>query len=239
MSSEWKARRFWKDISVRPAEGDKGWHVYLDARELRTPGKHALTLPTRALAEAVAEEWRAQDGVIAPLTMPLTRAVNSAVEKVALQREGVAAMLADYGGTDLLCYRADDPPDLVAAQAAAWDPLIDWAASQGAPLRVTTGVIPIAQDAAALAALHAQVAALDTFGLTALHDLVTLPGSLVLGLAVIEGHITADQAHDLSRLDEEHQAQLWGGDAEADEAAGARRAAMQVAERLWRLSRPD
>lgn len=234
--SEWKARRFWTTVATRPAEG--GVEITLDDRVLRTPGKQALILPTQPLAEAVAEEWRAQGELIQPLTMPLTRAVNSTVEKVVPQFEAVAAMLAEYGGTDLLSYRATEPEALIRRQAAAWDPLVDWSAQVlDAPLRVTQGVIPVPQEAQSLRRLHDLVAALDPWGLTALHDLVTIPGSLVLGLAVTQGRLTAAEAHALSRIDEDFQAEQWGSDAEAQEAAAARLLAMKQAERLWLLSR--
>lgn len=234
MSSEWKARRFWTTTAVEPV-GD-GWQLRLDDRALRTPGKLPLVLPTQALAQAVAAEWEAQQDVIAPATMPLTRAVNSAVEKVAPQFAGVAGMLAEYGGTDLLCYRATHPAELAAQQAARWDPLLDWAAGElGAGLRVVQGVMPVAQDPQALARLRAPLDALSPWELTAVHDLVTIPGSLILGLAVLRGRLDAATAHGLSRIDDDHQAALWGRDAEADAAAAARLEAMLVAERLLRL----
>ena len=236
--SEWKARRFWTAATVLPVTG--GWEVVLDTRPLRTPGKQPLTLPTKALAEAIAAEWDAIEDEIVPLNMPLTRAANSAIEKVRPQFDAVAAMLADYGGTDLLSYRADQPDDLIALQAQGWDPLIDWAARElSAPLQITHGIVPIDQDPAALRALAAKVAAQDDFGLTALHDLVTLPGSLILGLAVSMGRIDADEAHRLSRIDEDFQASRWGRDEEADATAEARRQAMMSAERFLHLSRPD
>ena len=236
--SEWKARRFWTTVTLREAEG--GVEILLDDRQLLTPNKHRLILPTERLARAVATEWEAQQGIIDPRTMPLTRAANSAVEKVAPQAEGVAAMLAEYGGTDLLCYRATEPEQLIARQAKDWDPLIDWAATHlRAPLRITHGVIPVDQDPAALARLRTQIDALDLYGLTALHDLVTIPGSLVLGLAVVAGRIDGAEAHRLSRLDEDFQIERWGGDDEAREAAEGRRMAIEWAERLWTLSRPD
>ncbi|RDW14912.1 ATP12 family chaperone protein [Paracoccus thiocyanatus] len=234
--SEWKARRFWTRATVRADQG--GWGVLLDDRPLRTPGKRPLILPTQALAQAVADEWQAAPQVIDPGAMPLTRAANSALEKVAPQIDAVADSLAEYGGTDLLCYRADAPEALVRAQAEGWDPLIDWAATElRAPLRITHGVIPVPQDAAMLLRLRAEVAALDAFGLTALHDLVTIPGSLILGLAVIRGRIDAAAAHGLSRIDEEFQAQRWGRDDEADQAAENRLAALRDSERFWHLSR--
>lgn len=236
MSSEWKARRFWKSIEVRPA--DTGWEVALDGRALHTPGKLALILPTSGMAQALAVEWDAQADIIDPNTMPLTRAANSAVERVASQFADVASMLASYGDTDLLCYRAESPSDLVRAQADGWDPLIDWAATElQAPLRITHGVVPVPQDLGALIKLQAAVADLDPFGLTALHDLVTLPGSLILGLAVIRGRIDADAAHSLSRIDEEFQYLTWGRDDDADAASAARLAAMRNSQLFWQLGR--
>ena len=235
--SEWKPRKFWTSVGLRPADG--GWQVALDDRVVNTPGKLPLVLPTRALAQAVADEWAAVDQAIDPAVMPVTRAANSAIEKVAPQFDTVASMLAEYGGTDLLSYRDDRQDALAREQAAGWDPLLDWAADTlGARLAVTGGVIPVAQDPEALAALRGHVAGLDPWGLTALHDLVTLPGSLVLGLAVVNGRLTAAEAYAMSRLDEDFQARLWGRDEEAEAAALRRRAAMLDAERFWQLSRP-
>ncbi len=234
--AEWKARRFWDKAHIREVDG--GYEVLLDERPVRTPGKQPLLLPTLALAHAIAEEWDAQGEVIDPNSMPLTRAANSAIEKVTPQFDAVAAMLAEYGATDLLCYRADGPEALVQEQAQGWDPLVDWAATDlGAPLRITHGVIPVPQPAESLSRLHEDVLALDVWGLTALHDLVTLPGSLVLGLAVIRGRLDAAKSIELSRIDEEFQARQWGRDEEAEEAAAAKLQAMKTAERFWHLSR--
>lgn len=236
--SEWKARRFWKAASVRQTAG--GWEILLDDKPLRTPGKQALIVPTQALAEAIAAEWEAQADIIDPRAMPLTRAANSAIERVTPQFEAVADMLAEYGGTDLLCYRAEEPEALVRTQAEGWDPLVDWAATAlSAPLAITHGVLPVAQPRAALLKLRAEVGSLDSFALTALHDLVTLPGSLILGLAVLQGRLDADQAHALARIDEEFQADRWGRDEDADAAAAGRLQAMRDAKRFWRLSRSD
>lgn len=234
--TEWKAKRFWKKADVRPA-GD-GWEIVLDDKPVRTPGKKPLIVPTEALARAIAEEWDAQEGEIKPDTMPLTRAANSAIEKVAPQFDAVADMLGEYGDTDLLNYRAEAPQTLTERQAKHWDPLLAWAGDHlDATLVPTTGILPVPQDKESLARLRAELGQLDHFGLTAAHDLVTLPGSLILGLAVLRGRLTAEEAFDLSRIDEEFQAEQWGRDEEADTAAANRRAAMLNAERFWKLSR--
>ena len=212
--------------------------MILDDRPLRTPGKLPLILPTEALARAIAAEWDAQTDVIDPNRMPLTRAANSAVEKVTPQFHDVTSMLGDYGGTDLLSYRASEPEALTRMQAVGWDPLIDWAATElRAPLRITHGVIPVPQDPAVLLKLQAEIASLDAFALTALHDLVTLPGSLILGLAVLRGRLDAETAWKLARIDEEFQADRWGRDEDADLAAQGRLEAMRNAERFYHLSR--
>lgn len=233
--SEWAAKRFWSEASVQ-AEGT-GFRVYLDARELKTPNKTALDLPTRAMAEAIAAEWDAQEGEIAPLTMPVTRGANSAIDRVAPQKPAVADMLAAYAETDLLSHRATAPAELQALQAAAWDALLDWAEGRyGARLSVTEGILATTHDPSALAALSRAVHAMDAFEMTALHDLVTLSGSLIIGLAVAEGHLDPAVGWDRSRIDEEWQIDLWGRDEEADALAAAKRAQFLQAKTFWDLS---
>lgn len=232
--SAWAPKRFWTSAEVTEAPG--GFAVTLDGRQVKTPAKAPLVVPSRALAEAIAREWQAQDEKIDPATMPVTRGANAAIDKVRPQHAEVAALIADYGGTDLLCYRAEAPRELVARQSAHWDPLLDWAeAALGARLAVTQGVVPVAQPEATLAALSARVAAMDEWQLAALHDLVGLTGSLVLGLAVAEGRLTADEAWTIAQIDEAWQAEQWGADDEAAAHADRKRAALLDAERFWRM----
>jgi chaperone required for assembly of F1-ATPase len=234
--SGWASKRFWTRAEATPAE--QGWEVRLDGRSVRTPARAPLVLPALPLAEAIAEEWDAQTDLVDPASMPMTRAANSAIDKVTPQRAAVAAMLADYAGTDMLCYRADSPAELAAQQAAAWDPFLDWAADRfGARLVVTVGVVPVAQPPEALERLAAEVDRLDPFALTAFHDLVALSGSLVLGLAAISGRASGEELWDVSRIDEDWQARLWGVDDEAAEAAARRRADFLNALRFHALSR--
>jgi chaperone required for assembly of F1-ATPase len=232
--SVWSARRFWTEATVHPEAG--GFAVYLDARPLRTPLKAPLILPTKALAQAVAAEWQAQEGKVNPAAMPFTRTANSAIDKVAPQFDAVVAMLAEYGGSDLVCYRATDPAALIARQAAAWDPLLDWAARDlQAPLVATAGVMHIYQPDASLTTLHAAVQAMSPFQLSAFHDLVAMSGSLVLALAVTRGRLSADEAWTLSRIDENWQIEVWGADEEAAEIAALKQAAFLQADRFYAL----
>ena len=236
--TEWTARRFWKAAEVRPEA--EGWTVCLDGRPVRTLGKRPLVMPTRAMAEAVAEEWAAQGDRVDPASMPVTRSVNSAIDKVVPQKDEVIGALTAYGETDLLCYRADSPDALTARQAEAWDPLLDWAHQTFcARLVAVAGVMPHPQDRAALARLAAPVEAMDAFALTGFHDLVMLSGSLVLALAAVRGRLSATEAWDLSRIDEEYQAELWGRDDEAESTAAIRRDAFLAAERFVALSRGE
>ena len=181
--SDWKPKRFWKTAEV--AEAGEGWTVTLDGRAVKTPAKSLLVLPSEALAARIAAEWDAQDEQVDPLAMPFTRSANAALDKVTVQHAEVAELIAAYGDADLLCYRADAPEELIARQAKAWDPLLDWAAGKlDARLAPVTGVIHQGQDPVALAALTARVTQMDAFTLTGFHDLVGISGSLVLGFAV-------------------------------------------------------
>ncbi|KAF0116323.1 MAG: ATP12 ATPase [Rhodobacteraceae bacterium] len=232
--SVWAARRFWTTATVVPTEG--GFAVQLDARPVRTPRKAPLILPTAALAEAVAAEWQAQGDAVDPSTMPFTRTANSAIDTVTAQFDVVAQMVADYGASDLLCYRAVDPADLIEVQARGWDPLLDWAAeSLGARLRTTAGIVHVAQPPESLAILNGLVRTLTPFRLAAFHELVAISGSLILALAVQRGRITAEEAWAQSRIDEDWQTALWGEDEEAAEVARGKRAAFLQADRFYRL----
>lgn len=215
-------KRFWNAVTVEEA-GD-GYAIRLDSRPLRTPAKAPCLLPTRALADAVAAEWAAQEGAVNPAAMPLTRAANTAIDRVAREREAVADSLAAYGDTDLICYRAAHPDGLVRRQAEAWDPLAAWAAEAlSAPLSLAEGIVHVAQPPGSLARLGAAVRAHSVWELTALHDLVTISGSLVIGLAVSHGHLDAGAAWSASRVDEDWNIEEWGADREAE----------KLAERRW------
>lgn len=230
----WSAKRFWTEAIAEPCTG--GFTVRLDARPVRTPAKAPMVLPSLVMAQAIAAEWDAQHGLVTPATMPCTRAANSAIDKVTPQFDEVAALLAAYGATDLLCYRATGPEPLIQRQAAAWDPLLAWSATAlRAPLTATSGVIHIAQSDASLAALTAEVRALTPFQLAAFHDLVAISGSLVLALAITHRHLPASDAWTLSRIDEAWQAEQWGTDEDAAAQEALRRAAFLQADRFFAL----
>jgi chaperone required for assembly of F1-ATPase len=218
-----KPKRFWKEAKV--AEVDGGFRVELDGRPVRTPAKTLVILPTRALAEAIAQEWDAQEGEVDPAKMPFTRTANSALDKVAVQHEEVAAMLAEYGGTDLLCYRATSPAELIDRQAALWDPMLDWADEIfGARLATGGGIMHVAQADDAVAKLARPVHSMDNFQLAAFHDLVGISGSLVLAFAAALNQQEIGAIWDLSRVDETWQEEQWGVDEEAAEQAAKKRA---------------
>jgi chaperone required for assembly of F1-ATPase len=228
-------KRFYKTVSVVPAGG--GFGVALDGKTIKSPAKADLVLPSRALAEAVAAEWEAQAGEVVPSSMPLMQLAATAIDKVAPNRELIIDTIAPYGGTDLLCYRAEAPAALAARQAAAWQPLLDWAmTAHDAPLTTTSGIVHQAQPEASLAALRATVAAQDDWRLTALHQATALTGSLIIGLALLAGRIDADEAFELAELDASFQIERWGEDAEAAARRAALRAELQAAQRLIALA---
>ena len=200
---------------AEPVPREHGYGIAIDGRPVKTPGKGDLTVPTGALAAAIAEEWNTQEGEVRPATMPLTRLATTTLDRVATQRKTVVQQTANYAGTDLLCYRAGHPPALAARQQTVWQPLIDWAVLRyDAPLSVTNGVIPKNQATTSLRAFAAAVTELDDFALTALHLATTACGSLVLGLALLEGRIDAAEAFAASQLDESFQIEAWGEDPE-------------------------
>lgn len=228
-------RRFWTTAGV--ASAADGFAIALDGRPVCTPARRPLVVPTGILAEAIAAEWDAQGETVDPRAMPMTRMANSALDKVAPQRRAVADLVAAFGETDLVCYRAEGPEELTSRQAAAWDPLLDWARDViGAELAMTRGVMPRAQPTEATTALAAEVHRQPAFALTGLHDLVHLSGSLVIGLATLAHARPADALWEASRIDEAWQAERWGHDAEAGREAMARRGAFLDAARFADLA---
>jgi chaperone required for assembly of F1-ATPase len=224
-------KRFWKEVAV----GEDGV-VALDGRPVRTPGRVPLAVPAPALAQAVADEWRAVGETVDPRAMPLTGLSNAVIDRVAPDPRAFAAGLARYGESDLLCYRADAPAELVARQAAAWDPMLDWARTRyDVHFELATGVMHRAQPAATVVRLADAVAALDAWRLAALSPVVTITGSLVLAVALIEGAADADAVWTAATVDEAWQAERWGEDALASQALAARRAEFDAAVRFLSL----
>jgi chaperone required for assembly of F1-ATPase len=227
-------KRFYSDVTV--AARGAGYAVQLDARPVRTPGKLVLVLPTQAMAEAIAAEWRAQQTHIDPMSMPLSRLANSVRDQVEGRENEVRADMVKYAGSDLICYRADSPEGLIAAQAQAWDPVVDWAREVlGAEFVVSAGLMPVAQSPASRAAIDAAVAPFDAFRLGAAHVMTTLLGSVVLALAVLRGQMSPDAAWNAAHVDEDWQVRQWGADDEATRRREARKVEFMAAVRLNEL----
>lgn len=207
-------KRFYEAAEVTAGGG--GFAVALDGKAVNTPARALLALPTAALAAAVAGEWQAQGEEVDPHTMRLTRLANTAIDRVAARRAEVIGEVAAWAASDLLCYRAGAPPELVQRQTDAWQPLLDWAGRRyGVRFAVTIGIAPVTQPPEALQTMAQAVAAFDDFPLAALHAATSAAGSLVIGLALAEGEIDAESAWACADVDEFYQAGRWGEDDEA------------------------
>lgn len=213
--SEWAKKRFWREETI--LERDGGFIIELDGRGVKTPGKSPLKVPTRKLAELIRQEWSAQHELVDPNSMPFTRLANTVIDKVSQQQEAVIDHICSYGASDLLCYRADEPDELVIRQAQTWDPYLRWLEDRyGARLAVANGIMPVRQPGDVLPKLRTRIAPFNVFELAAFHELVSLSGSIVLALAVIEAPQTCDDIWYAAQLDELWQAEKWGIDADAE-----------------------
>ena len=211
-----RPKRFYETVSVEPTE--TGFAVRLDGRPVKTPAKMPLEVPTEALARLIAAEWDVQGERIDAPSMPTTRLCFVALDRMGESLDATVAEVTRYAATDLLCFRAPDPAELVAAQAAAWDPLLKWAdETLGAHFVPATGVLPVDQDPIALQRVMAKAGEQDKWRLTALAHTTAVCGSAILGLALLEGEIDGEQAFALSSVDEAFQASQWGEDSEAAE----------------------
>jgi chaperone required for assembly of F1-ATPase len=229
-------KRIYKTVAV--AETDTGFAVHLDGRPVRSPARRELTLPNRALAEAVAAEWEAQGETVDPRSMPIMSLAATSADRVETQREHVIDTIAGYAGSDLLCYRAESPEDLVRLQSGTWQPLLDWCADTfAARFKVTTGIMPVPQDPSALRAIRDAVSGHDAPAITALHEMTTITGSVVIGLAILEGRLDAEEGIAAAQLDDRFQMERNGEDEEALERLANMRADILAAAEFLRLGR--
>lgn len=207
-------KRFWQDVAIE-RDGD-GWAMKLDGRPMKTPAKAAFLVPTEALAEGIAGEWRSVAKVIDPRTMALTGLANAAIDRVAPERQAFAAGLARYGEGDLACYRADWPPELLERQEKAWDGLLAWARRRyDVDFSTTSGLMHVPQPQATIERLAHEVSALDSFRLAGMSPLVSIGASLVAALAVLEKMISTEEAWEAVSIDERWQLEQWGSDRDA------------------------
>ena len=215
-------KRFWTDVEVAPDEG--AWRILLDGKPLRTPARGTLAVPSEALAAALADEWRGVEGEVDPRAMPLTGLANAAIDRVAPDKPAFAAILARYAEADLACYCSEWPPALAARQAQHWDPLLAWARRRyDVDFSITTGLLHVPQPPATVERLDHAVAALDPFQLSGLSPLVTVGGSLVAALAVLEKAVAPGDAWQAVSIDERWQLEQWGADPDAELALEGRR----------------
>ena len=227
-------KRFYKNVAV--VEGARGWQVTLDDKGLRSPAKKDFYLPTKSLADAIAAEWNAQNELIRPSTMPLMQLAATAIDRISTDRSHILAELIGYAQTDLVCHRAVEPPQLVEREALAWDALIAWMRRRyDVSLVLTNGIVAVAQPPATLDVLTRVMDGYDDFALTALANLIQTTGSLVIGLAVAEGELTAEQGAHAAQLEELYQTERWGEDIEALERRIAQLAEMVAARRFLDL----
>ena len=221
-------RRFYTSATAEASAG--GYVLKLDGRSAKTPAKRPLAVGSRALAEAMAAEWNGVGEIIDPGAMPLTRIVNSAIDRVAGEMSTVSADIVSYAGSDLLCYRAEGPDALTARQEQAWGPLIAWAREAlGARFALAEGIVHTAQNPQALAAIARAIEPFDALELAALHTITTLTGSAILALAVARQRLSATEAWTAAHVDEDWQMAQWGVDEIAVARRGERWKEMQAA----------
>jgi chaperone required for assembly of F1-ATPase len=227
-------KRFWKNAAA--VERDGGWSVELDGKPLRTPARVPLAVPTSALAEAIVEEWNRVEDKVDPRGMPLTGLANAAIDRVAPDKQAFAAGLARYAEGDLACYRAEGPHELVDRQGQSWDALLGWARRRfDVDFRTTSGILHVPQPSGTVEQLAHAVGALDAFRLAGLSPLVTIGGSLIAALGVLEGAFAPEAAWDSVSIDERWQLEQWGADAEAEAALENRRRDFMAAARFLEL----
>ncbi len=230
-----KAKRFWDKVSVVE---DQGYQIQLDERRLKTPNKTDFILPSKALAQGIAQEWESVEGDIDPMQMPLTKMANTAIDRIPQTRADVQNHILEYLENDLLIFRTPEPEALYERQKI-WDEWVEWAKAYGIELVPTTALLS-AHDATANAiAARVWLENLNDFELVAFCEFVTLTGSFVLGMAIYEEKLDAKSAFDLSRLEDDFQSEIWGAVDVKLEERNYKRSEIERAQNFIKLSRDD
>lgn len=231
-------KRFYKKASIE--QKDRHFTVLLDGKAIKTPAKSLCLMPTRDMASAVANEWNDQGEQIIPQTMPITKLMNTAIDRVESRREELIDELVRYAGSDQICYRAEHPAELVALQGKVWDPLLKWINETLAiNLKTSKGIIFVEQEQKSLEKIREMFEGLDSFMLTALHGMITVTGSVTIGYALFSDHLTIEEAWIAGHLDEDFQISQWGGDEEAEERLENLKLELQNSYDFLRLRRTD
>lgn len=228
--------RFYKEVSVGSVGGLH--RILLDGKPVKTPSGAILALPFSALAHAIAEEWRAQEATIKPQSMLLTKLANTAIDRVAPNPASVREQILAFAKSDVVCYRAESPADLLQRQAFTWDPLLAWAHQRfGVSLRTASGLSFIEQDEASIRALADALEGHDAFVLAGLYSAAALLGSLVIALALFESKLSPENAFAAANLEKIYQAERWGWDPQEIAKADAERAELNQISRFLDLLR--
>lgn len=194
-------KRFYSEVTYDKTE--EGYRILLDGRPVKTPSKKELLAPTIKIAQAVTEEWQAQTDVINPQTMPLTQILNTKQDRIGKERKAIEIYVMKYLHSDLLCYRADFPPKLVQKQMQLWQPWLDWFERKyGSALLITNGLKALQQDQTTFQKIEAEVRALDDLKFTLFQLVVSVSGSIVIGLAFIHGAVTPEEIFEVTFLEE-------------------------------------
>jgi chaperone required for assembly of F1-ATPase len=226
-------KRFWKNAEV--ANVGNGFVIELDGHVIRTPSKALLKVESHKIAEQIAFEWMAQKKVVNPATMPNTRMANSVIDKIMVNREAVIEMLAEYAGSDLLCYRATTPQGLINHQNEIWNPILNWSKnSLLAPMLTTSGVMHIKQSIKSISIYQDKLEEMNPYQLAGMHDLITISGSFVIPMALISNQLNVSDAWYAATVDERWQEKQWGIDDEAAEALETRRLDFEFAYKFWK-----
>ncbi|MDA0708286.1 MAG: ATPase [Proteobacteria bacterium] len=208
-------KRFYKDVTIKSHEDD--FVILLDGKFVKTPEKNLLTIPTEKMAKIIQDEWQAQEDKIKPHLMPITKLANTAIDRVDKRKSEIIKMLVEYAVSDQVCYRADNPPDLIQQQNDIWDPLIKWLyETHRINLKITTGIKFIDQENIALDKFRSVFESMESFPLTAYYNMATILGSVTIGLNLYQGQISIEQAWNAGQLDENYQISIWGVDEEAE-----------------------
>lgn len=198
--------------TVSHSKNEEGYAIQLDGKTVKTPDGQDLIAPNRTMADVILAEWSAQENQIVPDSMPITQTLTTVIGRMR-DRAAITKSLLKYLDTDLLCYRVKEPLEITKRQKEIWDRWLTWFDEQfESPLEVTYGIEALKQDEDTHKQIWNYLESLDDYYFTVLQIITSVAGSIVLGLAFIEGEATPEDVFNAAELEEIYHSEIAGED---------------------------
>ncbi len=208
-------KKFWERVQLKKTD-ISSYEIFLDDKILKTPLRKKLIIPNLKIAEEIYKEWNQDIKIIDKDAMIFYGILSTSIDKICGNRKLYIDDILDFIDTDLTCYRAEKPNDLVQWQSKNWDPILLKVEKYiNSKINVFRGIMPLKQDQEIHIKITKLLTKFNDLEILVLHRIANITGSVFLSLCIFISDKIKEKAFELSFLDELWQAENWGYEEEA------------------------